>query len=311
MMMSQRDIEHVDVLIVGASISGIGAAHHLQEQCPEKSFLILDAKESYGGTWLQHTYPGARSDSDMFTYGYKFKPWISDPIASRDAILTYLGEVIRDEALERHMLFQHRVIEASWSSDDQAWMVKAACGGDGEVRFFSCSFLWMCSGYYRLSEGHIPQWKGMDEYRGQIVHPQTWPQDLDYRGKRVVVIGSGATAATLIPAMAPDCESLTMLQRSPTYYWTKKNQNELADTLRKLDVPDEWVHEIVRSFLKITDDAHFKDVRTMSEVVIVDFASFLERNLGEIRPYVKIMPYVDLADSWLDSLGSPSLTTVK
>jgi cation diffusion facilitator CzcD-associated flavoprotein CzcO len=250
--------EHFDVLIVGAGISGVGAAHHLNEKCPGKRYVILETKESYGGTWHQHTYPGIRSDSDLYTFGYRFKPWTGQPIASAGAILDYLGEAIEEDNIDQHIRYQHEVLSASWSSADQLWLIEARRKNTGEAVRFSCSFLWMCQGYYQHAKGYTPQWEGMSEFKGPIVHPQTWPKDLDYKGKRVVVIGSGATAATLIPNMADDCAHITMLQRSPTYFWTGENRNELADQLRELDVPEEWVHEIVRrSILKLAKDVQY------------------------------------------------------
>ena len=247
-----EEVAHFDVLIVGAGISGIGAAHHLGEKCPGKTFVMLETKASFGGTWRQHTYPGIRSDSDLYTFGYEFKPWTGQPIANGKAILNYLEEAIEDDDIAEHIRYQHEVLSASWSSEKQAWLLQVRRNDNGDTVFFSCNFLWMCQGYYRHAQGYTPQWQGMEDFAGPIVHPQTWPEDLDYRGKRVVVIGSGATAATLIPSMADDCEHITMLQRSPTYFWTGENRNELADQLRELDVPEEWVHEIVRrSILKL------------------------------------------------------------
>ena len=238
--------EHFDVLIVGAGISGIGAAHHLLEKCPGKSFVMLENKESFGGTWRQHTYPGIRSDSDLYTFGYGFKPWAGKPIAEAGAILDYLEEAIEDDHLEQYIRYSHQVLSASWSSDDQCWTVRAERKDTGEAMTYTANFLWMCQGYYRHEKGYTPEWDGMDDFKGPIVHPQTWPEDLDYKGKRVVVIGSGATAATLIPNMADDCEQLTMLQRSPTYFWTGENRNELADRLRELEVDETTIHDIVR-----------------------------------------------------------------
>ncbi len=247
--------EHFDVLIVGAGISGIGAAHHLLEKCPRKSFVILENKASFGGTWRQHTYPGIRSDSDLYTFGYGFKPWSGQPVAKADAILDYLGETIEDDRIDRHIRYGHQVLSASWSGDEQCWLIKARCKKSGEIACFTASFLWMCQGYYRHEKGHTPQWPGMDAFQGQIVHPQTWPEDLDYKGKRVVIVGSGATAATLVPSMADDCEHITMLQRSPTYFWTGENRNELADRLRALGVAEDIVHDIVRrDILKMSED---------------------------------------------------------
>jgi monooxygenase len=238
--------EHVDVLVVGAGISGIGAAYHLTHERPGTSFVVLDALDSFGGTWWTHRYPGIRSDSDLFTFGYRFKPWTGTPIATADEILRYLGEVIDENDLGRHIRYQHRIESATWSTDDRRWTVEATRTDTGETLHFTCNFLWMCQGYYRHSEGYTPGWEGMDRFEGRIVHPQTWPDDLDLAGKRVVVIGSGATAATLIPAIAEECEHVTMLQRSPTFFFVRPNSNELADTLRQLDIPDEWTHEIVR-----------------------------------------------------------------
>jgi len=234
------------VIIVGAGLSGIGAAHHLNEQCPGTSFVVLETKSAVGGTWLTHHYPGSRSDSDLYTYGYRFRPWIDAPIADREKILRYLGDVVREEGLERHIRFGLTVTTANWSSEDGRWTLDVAREGTGERLRLRARFLWMCQGYYRHAEGYTPQWPGMGEFNGRVVHPQNWPDDLDYAGRRVVVIGSGATAATLIPAIAPACAHLTMLQRSPTYYFIRSNVNELADTLRDLDTPEAWVHEIVR-----------------------------------------------------------------
>ena len=239
-------VEHFDVLIVGAGISGIGAAHHLLEQCPDKQFVILETHASFGGTWRTHRYPGARSDSDLYTYGYRFKPWTGAPIAVKDEIMTYLGEVIEDEDLDRYIRYQHTIVSASWSSRENRWTLLVTRVDNGEQLRFTANFLWMCQGYYRHSVGHTPKWKGMDKFAGRIVHPQTWPDDLDYVGKRVIVIGSGATAATLIPALAPDCAHITMLQRSPTFFIIGRNVNEVADMLRDLEIPEDWIHEIVR-----------------------------------------------------------------
>jgi cation diffusion facilitator CzcD-associated flavoprotein CzcO len=250
--------EHSDVLIVGAGISGLGAAYELRRQCPDRSFVVLDAMESFGGTWRWHEYPGIRSDSDLFTFGFRFKAWPGPPIATRDEILKYLGEVIEENDLASHMRFRHRIVSAAWSSERNLWTVEARVGPDGEPARFTCNFLWMCQGYYRHAAGYVPDWPGMDTYQGQLVHPQTWPDDLDYHGKRVVVIGSGATAATLIPAMAPECAHITMLQRSPTYYFPHQNRNKLADTLRALELDPLLIHEIVRRKV-VYDQRRFLD----------------------------------------------------
>jgi cation diffusion facilitator CzcD-associated flavoprotein CzcO len=241
--------EHFDVLIVGAGISGIGAAWHLQRHCPAKSFVVLESQSGYGGTWRTHRYPGVRSDSDLFTFGYGFKPWMGPPIASGTEILNYLGEVIVENDLAPHIRYSQVVESAGWSSDLRRWQItvrRANSGGEPECVRITASFLWMCQGYYRHAEGYMPEWPGMDRFRGRVVHPQTWPDDVELDGKNVVVIGSGATAATLIPAIAEQCAHVTMLQRSPTFFITGRNANALADTLRELDIPAEWTHEIVR-----------------------------------------------------------------
>ncbi|MBX3479352.1 MAG: NAD(P)/FAD-dependent oxidoreductase [Caulobacter sp.] len=238
--------EHFDVLIVGAGISGVGAAWHMTHQCPGKTFTVLESQDSFGGTWLTHKYPGIRSDSDLYTFGYRFKPWVGPPIATAAEILTYMGEVIEDNDLGRHIRYGHEISQASWSSEDNLWTIEAVRKDTGETVRITASFLWMCQGYYSHKQGYTPQWPGMDSFKGRIVHPQTWPEDLDYKGKKIIVIGSGATAATLVPAIADDCEHVTLLQRSPTYFIPGRNENELANTLRELDAPEEWIHELVR-----------------------------------------------------------------
>jgi cation diffusion facilitator CzcD-associated flavoprotein CzcO len=243
---TEQSAENFDVLIVGAGISGIDAAYHLQNACPEKSFTLVDSQETFGGTWNTHKYPGIRSDSDLFTFGYKWKPWMGAPIATAEEILKYLDECLDENDIRRHIRFQKEVKTASWSSEKKCWTVELFCKETDKIQTLTCNFLWMCQGYYRHSEGYTPDFKGMDRFEGDIVHPQTWPEDLGYKNKKVVVIGSGATAATLIPAMAEDCAHITMLQRSPTYFFAAPNRNDLTDTLRALDVPDEWIHEITR-----------------------------------------------------------------
>ncbi|MGY1680344.1 flavin-containing monooxygenase [Geodermatophilus sp. SYSU D01176] len=241
-----QETEHVDVLIVGAGISGIGAARHLRERFPGRSFVVLDALESRGGTWWTHRYPGVRSDSDLFTFGYRFKPWRGPSIATSEEILAYLDEVIDENGLADRIRYRHRVTAASWSTEARRWTVEVAREDTGEDLRLTTDFLWMCQGYYDHAEPHRPQWEGMDRFRGVVVHPQQWPDDLDHAGKRVVVIGSGATAATLVPAMAQTAAHVTMLQRSPTFFFARPKTHELAETLRALDIPDDWTHEILR-----------------------------------------------------------------
>ncbi len=240
------DAGYFDVLVVGAGVSGIGAAHHLREQFPDRSLVILDAQDTRGGTWWTHRYPGVRSDSDLFTYGYRFKPWRGPSIAAGEEILSYLDEVIEEDDLDRYIRYRHRVRAATWSTDERRWTVEVTRDDTGQQVRFTAAFLCMCPGYYNHSRPYRPQWEGMDRFQGEIVHPQRWPEDLDLGGKRVVVIGSGATAATLIPAIADKAEHVTMLQRSPSYYFAPPTTPELAVTLRALNIPEEWTHEILR-----------------------------------------------------------------
>jgi cation diffusion facilitator CzcD-associated flavoprotein CzcO len=238
--------EHFDVIIVGAGITGIGSAYHLQDQQPNKRFCILDSMESFGGTWLTHHYPGIRSDSDLFTFGYRFKPWTGAPIASGKEIMTYMEEVIEDNDLAEHIRYNHKVLKANWSFELQLWTINVFKKDTQESFTFTTNFLWMCQGYYKHDQGYIPDWQGKADFEGDLVHPQNWPENLDYKNKKVVVIGSGATAATLVPNIAQDCEHVTVLQRSPTYFYPRKNENPLTDQLRALNIDEKWIHEITR-----------------------------------------------------------------
>ena len=210
--------EHVDVLIVGAGLSGIAAAYHLQVQCPKKTYCIVEGRSALGGTWDLFRYPGIRSDSDMHTMGFSFKPWTNDKvIADGSEILNYLKETAEEYGIDRHIQFNTRVVKVSWSSGEARWTVEMERGPSREPAALTCSFLFMCSGYYSYEKGHTPEFAGADRFKGRIVHPQHWPADLDYAGKQVVIIGSGATAVTLVPSMAKTAAHVTMLQRSPTY----------------------------------------------------------------------------------------------
>jgi pimeloyl-ACP methyl ester carboxylesterase len=237
-----QDAGYVDVLIVGAGVSGIGAAHELREQFPDRTFVILDAQDNRGGTWWTHRYPGVRSDSDLFTYGYRFKPWRGQSIAAGAEILNYLDEVIEDDDLEQFIRYEHRVTAASWASEDPRWTIEATRGDTGQHVRFTTDFLWMCQGYYNHTKPYRPQWPGLDRFQGTLIHPQKWPQDLDLAGKRVVVIGSGATAATVVPAIADEAAHVTMLQRSPSYWFAPPTTHELAVQLRALDIPTLVLH---------------------------------------------------------------------
>ena len=243
---ARTDAGEVDFLVVGAGISGIGAAHHLRERFPGRSVVVLEARDHHGGTWWTHRYPGVRSDSDLYTYGYRFKPWRGPAIASGPAILDYLGEVIAEDGLAAHIRCRHRVTAASWSAAARRWTVDVTRGDTGERLRYTAAFLLLCPGYYNHDKPHRPRWEGLERYQGLLVHPQQWPQDLDLAGKRVIVIGSGATAATLVPAIAESAAHVTMVQRSPAYFFAPPRRHELAATLESLDVPADWTHEILR-----------------------------------------------------------------
>jgi cation diffusion facilitator CzcD-associated flavoprotein CzcO len=277
---ARQSVEHFDVLIVGAGISGIGSAYHLTTQLPGTSFVVLESQESFGGTWLTHRYPGIRSDSDLHTFGYRFKPWTSAPIATAAEIRAYMGEVVAENGLEKHIRYRHRISSASWSSATNLWTIEAIRTDSGEAAVFTANFLWMCQGYYRHSEGYTPEWKEMETFKGRIVHPQRWPDDLDLSGKKVVVIGSGATAATLIPAIADSCGHVTMLQRSPTYFRTGRNAIELAETLRQLQISEEWIHEIVRRKILFDQDTFTRRSFTEPEAVKNELLGGIRAVLG-------------------------------
>ena len=231
--------EHFDVLIVGAGISGVSAAYHLQTNCPERSYAILEGRERMGGTWDLFRYPGIRSDSDMYTLGFSFRPW-TDPkaIADGPAILSYLKDTAHEYDIEKHVRYRQQVVRASWSSEDARWTVEVetpgGTTGDGQDRkSLTCNFLHMCSGYYNYDAGYTPDFQGTDRFRGRIIHPQHWPEDIDFEGKRVVVIGSGATAVTLVPALAKQAASVIMLQRSPSYVVARPEEDAFANWLRR------------------------------------------------------------------------------
>ena len=238
--------EHVDVLIVGAGLSGVGAGCRLTTQCPDKSFAILEARDAIGGTWDLFRYPGIRSDSDMFTLGYPFRPWPeAKSIADGPSILNYIKDTAREYDVDSKIRFHHRVVRASWSTPDAQWTVDVERSDTGETIQFVCNFLFMCAGYYRYDEGYTPEFPGRDRFTGTIVHPQHWPEDLDYTDKRVVVIGSGATAVTLLPSLAERAAHVTMLQRSPTYIVALPAIDPLAGPLMRW-LPDRIAHPILR-----------------------------------------------------------------
>ncbi len=240
-------MKHFDVVIVGAGLSGIGAAVHIQEECPGRSFAIIESRDAIGGTWDLYRYPGIRSDSDMHTLGYDFKPWKAEKaIADGPSILAYVNETADEHGIRDHILFNRRVDDASWSTDDARWTLSLTRtdGGDGREEV-SCSFILMCSGYYSYEDPYRPGFEGEESFEGTLFHPQHWPEDLDYRGKRVVVIGSGATAMTVVPAIAKEVEHVTMLQRSPTYVVSRPDKDAIANFLRKI-LPEKLAYAITR-----------------------------------------------------------------
>jgi monooxygenase len=238
--------EHLDVLIVGAGLSGIGAAWHLQDRMPGRSYAILEARDVLGGTWDLFRYPGIRSDSDMHTLGYRFKPWTREKtITDGESILEYVRETAREAGIDQRIRYGRRVVAADWSSEEGRWRVEVERPETGESERLTCGFLWSCSGYYRYDRGYTPEFEGVESFPGPVVHPQHWPEDLDYDGKRVVVIGSGATAITLVPAMAERAAHVTMLQRSPTYIATLPAEDPVARGLRRV-LPDRAVYAVVR-----------------------------------------------------------------
>ncbi len=242
----QTQSNHVDVIVVGAGISGIGQAYHLQTESPDRTYLILEGRGDIGGTWDLFRYPGIRSDSDMHTLGYEFKPWNAEKsIADGPSIMAYLRETIAENGIDRHIRFHHLVRHAEWSSETATWTVDVELATTGEHLVYTCNFLSMCSGYYSYRHGHTPDFAGRDRFQGRIIHPQQWPDDLDDTGKRVVVIGSGATAMTLVPAMAETASHVTMLQRSPTYVAAGPDVDVIANGLRKV-LPDSVAYDLTR-----------------------------------------------------------------
>ncbi|MCB2049800.1 MAG: NAD(P)/FAD-dependent oxidoreductase [Novosphingobium sp.] len=273
--------EEFDVLIVGAGISGIGSAHHLQTQCPGKSFVILEAQDGFGGTWRTHKYPGVRSDSDLFTFGYRFKPWVGPPIATGAAIQEYLEEVIEENGLDKAIRYGTKITRCDWSGEDRKWTVETANRDGSPGKVYRCNFLWMCQGYYDHENPYVPNWPGMADFKGKIVHAQKWNDSVDYKGKRVIVIGSGATAATVIPAMADDAAHVTMVQRSPTYFFCYPNKSDLVDRLRLIGVDDDTIHRCAR--LDYLHNLKMLDHRSKEEpdVVFDELKALVRQYAGE------------------------------
>jgi cation diffusion facilitator CzcD-associated flavoprotein CzcO len=252
---TRQQREHLDVLVVGAGLSGIAAGHHLQATCPWAKYAIFEARDAIGGTWDLFRYPGIRSDSDMYTLGYPFRPWRGkDAIANGGDILQYIRDTAAEEGIDAKIRFGHRVIKADWSSSEHCWHIVARQAEDTEIEL-TCGFLFTCSGYYRYDQGYTPDFPGLDNFKGQVIHPQQWPEDLDWADKRVVVIGSGATAVTLIPALAKTAAHVTMLQRSPTYIAAVPQESPAARLLSKL--PDRWSGDAIRWFHALATQAFY------------------------------------------------------
>jgi len=281
--MTSPTVQHFDVVIVGAGISGIGAGYHLQQDCPDRDYVILEGRDDLGGTWDLFRYPGVRSDSDMHTLGYSFKPWTeAKAIADGPSILTYVRETAAEFGIDQKMRFQHMVTDASWSSETSTWTVTAQVGAEGDKQTvaYTCNYLFMCSGYYSYKGGYEPEFPGRTDFPGPIVHPQKWPEDLDYEGKRVVVIGSGATAMTLVPAMATTASHVTMLQRSPTYVVSRPAVDPIANGLRKV-LPDSTAYGITRWQNATLGEFFYKQTRTKPDKMREKLLKLAKKELGD------------------------------
>ena len=273
-------VEHYDVVIVGAGLSGVGAAVHLHLKCPSKSYVVLEGRPSIGGTWDLFRYPGVRSDSDMHTLGYSFKPWRdAKAIADGPSILRYVKEAAAEYGVDEHIRYQHLATKASWSSEDATWTVEAKRTASGDTVRFTCNFLFMCAGYYSYRQGHTPEFAGGERFKGTIIHPQQWPEDLDFTGKNVVVIGSGATAMTLVPAMAKDVAHIVMLQRSPTYVVSRPDKDVIANFLRKI-LPDHWAYAMTRWKNVALQQFMYRRTRTQPEKVKQRLLDMVRKELG-------------------------------
>ena len=272
---------HFDVLIVGAGLSGIGTAVHLQRECPGKTYAILEGREAMGGTWDLFRYPGIRSDSDMHTLGFNFKPWTAaKAIADGPSIRAYVEETADEYGVTEHIRFGHLMTTANWNSEAAVWEVEATQKATGETVRFTANFLMMCAGYYSYRRGHTPDFAGQEDFKGEIVHPQFWPEDLDYTDKRVVIIGSGATAMTLVPAMADTAAHVTMLQRSPTYVVSRPDEDVIANTLRKV-LPDSWAYGLTRWKNVTMQQYIYNQTRTNPDKVKDKLLTMARDELGE------------------------------
>ncbi|MDA1076944.1 MAG: NAD(P)/FAD-dependent oxidoreductase [Proteobacteria bacterium] len=274
-------MQYFDVVIVGAGLSGIGSAFHLRNKCPGKTYAIFESRDAIGGTWDLFRYPGIRSDSDMHTLGYNFKPWKeAKAIADGPAIWNYVNETADENHIREHIRFKHKVTDAAWSTDDARWTVTAKNLANGEDTQYQCNMLLMCSGYYNYQQGYTPEFAGREDFKGTIVHPQFWPEDLDYTGKRVVVIGSGATAMTLVPSMAQRAQQVTMVQRSPTYVVSRPEKDAIANALRRF-LPERWAYALTR-FKNVTMGRYiYNQTRTNPGKIKKRLISMVRDALGE------------------------------
>jgi cation diffusion facilitator CzcD-associated flavoprotein CzcO len=271
--------EYFDIVIVGAGLSGIGAACHLERECPGKRYVILESREAMGGTWDLFRYPGIRSDSDMHTLGYDFKPWReAKAIADGPSILSYIRETAAEYGIERHIRYRHRVTAASWSSEQSAWTLTIQTGDEAQAAEIRCNMLLMCPGYYRYEAGYLPDFEGRERFTGDIVHPQHWPEGLDYNGKRVVIIGSGATAVTLLPELARSAEHVVMLQRSPTYMLSWPDKDVIANVLRKI-LPEKTAYAIVRWKNTAMQQWVYRQTRTRPDKVRRKLIKWVQKDL--------------------------------
>ncbi len=272
---------HTDVMIVGAGLSGIGSAVHLQKNCPNRNYMIIERREAIGGTWDLFKYPGIRSDSDMHTLGYNFKPWrAAKAIADGPAIWNYVNETADEYGIRDQIRFGHKLIASSWSTESASWLLTVETGNGG-TQYFSCNFLLMCAGYYNYDAGHQPEFQGRDDFQGIWVHPQFWPEDLDYTGKKVVVIGSGATAMTLVPNMSQRAEKVTMVQRSPTYVVSRPSVDRVANFLRAI-MPPSWAYGLVRLRNTLWQQIIYNRTRTNPDSVAQILLEDVEKAVGDI-----------------------------
>ena len=273
--------EHRDIIIVGAGLTGIGAACHLSDKCPDRSYLVLESRQSSGGTWDLFRYPGIRSDSDMHTLGYSFKPWQSaKAIADGPSILRYVRETAAENAIDQHIRYGHCLLSASWCSQQSLWTLDIRQADSDNVVQMSCNFLYMCAGYYSYDKPHDPKFPGIDQFNGQVIHPQFWPDDLDYQDKQVVIVGSGATAMTLLPSMADKAKNITMLQRSPTYVISRPSVDWLANGLKRL-LPVTWAYRLTRLKNTLYQEWLFKLARRSPQFIKALLLFNVRRRLGK------------------------------